>query len=76
MPVKRYDVYIKRVCSKCGKVFYKEKYKSNLKESQIKIYHWYGRSKTNDIEGACRQMGRIMQDGEEMAEAFWSGDRA
>ncbi len=39
MPVKRYDVYIKRVCSKCGKVFYKEKYKSNLKESQIKIYH-------------------------------------
>ena len=39
MPVKRYDVYVKRVCSKCGKVFFKEKYKSNLNENQIKIYH-------------------------------------
>ncbi len=28
------------------------------------------RAKINDIEGACRPMGRIMQDGEEMAEAF------
>lgn len=38
-PVKRYDIYKKRVCSKCGKLFYKEKYKSNLNENQIKIYH-------------------------------------
>lgn len=28
------------------------------------------RAKSNDIEGVCRPMGRIMQDGEEMAEAF------
>ena len=28
------------------------------------------RAKSNDIEGACRPMGCIMQDGEEMAEAF------
>lgn len=28
------------------------------------------RAKSNDIEGTCRPMGRIMQDGEEMAEAF------
>ena len=28
------------------------------------------RAKSNDIEGACRPLGRIMQDSEEMAEAF------
>ena len=28
------------------------------------------RAKSNDIEGVCRPLGRIMQDGEEMAEAF------
>lgn len=28
------------------------------------------RAKSNDIEGACRPMGRIMQDRKEMAEAF------
>lgn len=28
------------------------------------------RAKSNDIEGACRPMGRIKQDSEEMAEAF------
>ena len=28
------------------------------------------RAKSNDIEGASRPLGRIMQDGEEMAEAF------
>ena len=39
MPVKRYDVYIRRVCSRCGKIFYKDKYKSNLNENQIKLYH-------------------------------------
>ena len=28
------------------------------------------RAKSNDIEGVCRPLGRIMQDGEEMAEVF------
>lgn len=28
------------------------------------------RAKSNDIEGACRPMGRIVQDSQEMAEAF------
>lgn len=28
------------------------------------------RTKSNDIEGACRAMGSIVQDSQEMAEAF------
>ena len=34
----RFDVYRVIKCSKCGKVFYKSKLKSNLKELQAKMF--------------------------------------